>query len=381
MNSSRAKATKTILIGTSLRDLPIQRHFAALSRELVNLGYPVALIVYGPVDKALEVDPRLSVLNWPSLRPTRVADMLFFDRLVRRLRPCCLISNFGARAIMMIIGGLRHVPVRMHWHHTLSSQIENDWRDSHLKLSLLKLRARIPFSFVTHAIANSNAARKDVINTFGVPVQKCQVFWNSLEDPLSQPALPPTPTAGSPVSRRFVCVGRFASSKGQDVLLKAMAQVVPCHPAATVEFIGDGSTRVACEEMARKLGFGERCRFAGILPHPDVLSRMAGAWAVVVPSRNEAFGLVNIESMSVGVPVIGSNTGGIAEIVRDRVDGFLFPPGDHDTLAARMIELLENEAIRTQMAANAPAGFWNNLNPPARSRCRHAGLSSRSETP
>lgn len=46
MNSSRAKATKTILIGTSLRDLPIQRHFAALSRELVNLGYPVALIVY-----------------------------------------------------------------------------------------------------------------------------------------------------------------------------------------------------------------------------------------------------------------------------------------------------------------------------------------------
>jgi len=59
----------------------------------------------------------------------------------------------------------------------------------------------------------------------------------------------------------------------------------------------------------------------------------------------------------VGVPVIGSNTGGIAEIVRDGVDGFLFPPGDHDALAARMITLLEDESLRAQMAASARRRF------------------------
>jgi glycosyltransferase involved in cell wall biosynthesis len=283
--------------------------------------------------------------------------MLFFDRLVRRLRPCCLISNFGARNIMMTIGGLRHVPVRIHWHHTVSSAIENDWRDSPLRLRWLKLRARIPFHFVTHVIANSEAAREDVINTFGVPAQKCRVFWNSLEDPLSQPTPTPMPKAGSPDCLHFVCAGRFAPCKGQDVLLKAMAQVVSRHPDATVEFIGDGSTRVACEEMARQLGLGECCRFLGALLHPEVLSRMAGAFAVVVPSWNEAFGLVNIESMSVRVPVIGSNTGGIAEIVRDGIDGFLFPPGDHDALAARMMTLLENETLRAQMGASARRRF------------------------
>jgi glycosyltransferase involved in cell wall biosynthesis len=357
MDSSRAKSTKTILIGTSLRDLPVQRHFAALGRELVASGCQVALLVHGPVDTAVQIDPRVSVLSWPSPRPTRLADMLFFDRLVRRLRPCCLISNFGARAIMMTLGGFRRVPVRIHWHHTLSSQVETDVRDSPLRLRLLRLRARIPFSFVTHVIANSNAARQDLIDTFGVPAQKCQIFWNSLEDPLSQSALASTPKASSPDSRLFVCVGRFASSKGQDVLLKAMAQVVSRHPDATVEFIGDGSTRVSCEEMARELGLGDRCRFLGLLPHPEVLSRMAGARATVVPSQQEAFGLVNIESMAVGVPVIGSNTGGIAEIVRDGVDGFLFPPGDHNALATRMIALLENEPLRAQMAVSARLRF------------------------
>jgi glycosyltransferase involved in cell wall biosynthesis len=357
MNHSRPNASKTILIGTSLRDLPIQRHFAALGRELVNSGYPVALIVYGPVDEAVEPDPRLCVLKWPSSRPTRIADMLFFDRLVRRLRPCCLISNFGARNIMMTIGGFRRVPVRIHWHHTLTRQIEADVHDSPLRLRWLKLRARIPLHFVTHLVANSNAARQDVIQTFGMPAQKCQVFWNALEDPLQHSAMAKICMVGSPDSRRFVCVGRFAASKGQEVLLKAMAQVVTRHPDATVEFIGDGSTRIACEELARQLALGDRCCFLGALLHPEVLSRMARAFAVVVPSRNEAFGLVNIESMSVGVPVIGSNTGGIAEIVRDGVDGFLFPPGDHDALAARMMALLENEPLRAQMGINARRRF------------------------
>jgi glycosyltransferase involved in cell wall biosynthesis len=357
MDSLRAKVTKTILIGTSLRDLPIQRHFAALASELVSSDYLVALIIHGPADKSVVDDSRLSVLNWPSIRPTGFADMVFFDRLVRRLKPCCLISNFGARNIMMTIGGLRRVPVRIHWHHTLSTQVKEDWRNSHLKLSLLKLRARIPFNFVTHVVANSNAAKEDVVNTFGVPPQKCQVFWNALADPWCQPDIVQTQEANNSDFHRFVCVGRFAASKGQDVLLKAMAQMAPQHPEAIVEFIGDGATRARCEELARQLGLKERCYFVGALPHPEVLSRMATASAVVVPSRNEAFGLVNIESMSLGVPVIGSNTGGIAEIVRDGIDGFLFPPGDHDALAARMIMLLENQPLRAKMAISARRRF------------------------
>ncbi len=333
--------TNTVLIGTSLGDNPVPRHFAALGRELTDSGYRVTLLVHGSIEDANCVDPRINVLHWPSPRPTQLADMLFFDRLVRRAKPCCVVSNFGAFAIMMTIGGLRRVPVSIHWYHTLQRQRETDhpglcWT---LCLRLMRLRAKIPFSFVTHAVANSNAAMQDLIGIYRVPAQKCRVFWNSLEDPKADSAPPPVAAVNRPSSRRFVCVGRFAPCKGQDILLKALVEVALTHPDTTVEFIGDGPERDSCEKLAGRLGVGKNCVFAGHLPHPDVLSRMAGAWATVVPSRTEAFGLVNIESMAVGIPVIGSNTGGIAEIVRDGVDGFLFPPGDHQALAESSAQL------------------------------------------
>jgi glycosyltransferase involved in cell wall biosynthesis len=350
-------AVGTVLIGTSLRDLPVQRHFAALASELVSSGCQVTLVVHGPVDDAFKVDPRVSVLRWPSARPTHLADMLFFDRLVRQVRPCCVVSNFGALSIMMTIGGLRRVPVRIHWHHTLSSQNKADRPDLGLRLRLLRWRARIPFSFVTHAIANSNAARRDLIETFGVPPQKCQVFWNSLEDPRGKSMPPAATSANRPNSRQFACVGRFAASKGQDTLLKALAEVARKYPDVSLELIGDGAERDFCEKLAGQLGVRQNCVFAGRLPHSQVFSRMADKVATVVPSRTEAFGLVTIESIALGVPVIGSNTGGIAEIVRDGVDGFLFPPGDHQALARRMIELMENQSLRAEMGKNARQRF------------------------
>jgi len=352
-----APAKGAVLIGTSLRDLPVQRHFAALARELVELGRPAALLAHGPTEEACVVDPRVSVFRWPSPRPTHLTDALYFGRLVRRLKPGCLVSNFSALSIMMTLGGLRRVPVRIHWHHTLSSQIDADWAGSRLGLRLKRLRARIPFSFVTHAIANSNAARQDLLVTFGVPERKCHVFWNSVEDPLADCALAFAVRVHRPDRRRFVCVGRFAPSKGQDVLLKAMVEVARLYPDTKLEFIGDGSSRAECEKLADQLGVAKNCAFAGSLPHAKVLPGMAGAWATVVPSRSEAFGLVNIESMAVGVPVIGSNTGGIAEVIRDGEDGFLFPPGDHATLARRMLQLIEDERLREQMAASARRRF------------------------
>jgi glycosyltransferase involved in cell wall biosynthesis len=357
VNGHGSGAKGTILIGTSLRDLPVQRHFAALGSKLVELGYQTALVVYGPIEEACQVDPRVRVERWPSPRPTHLTDMLFFDRLIRRLKPCCVVSNFGARAIMMTIGGLRRVPVRIHWHHTLSSQVDTDAREGPSRLRFLRWRARIPLSFATHAIGNSKAASRDLVDTFGVPERKCQVFWNSLEDPLADSTRASAATAKRPDARRFVCVGRFSASKGQDVLLTAMREVIRRYPDVKLEFIGEGPFRATCEELAGRLGVAGNCTFSGLLPHSKVFSAMAEAWATIVPSRNEAFGLVNIESMAVSVPVIGSNTGGIAEIIRDGQDGLLFPPGDHAALAGRMIRLIEDAPLREQMAASARSRF------------------------
>jgi len=87
------------------------------------------------------------------------------------------------------------------------------------------------------------------------------------------------------------------------------------------------------------------------------MGRMSGARATIVPSKAEAFGLVTIESMSVGTPVIGSNTGGIAEVVRDGIDGLLFRPGDHEALGRHMAEISKSDSLRERLAASSRERF------------------------
>jgi len=77
----------------------------------------------------------------------------------------------------------------------------------------------------------------------------------------------------------------------------------------------------------------------------------------VAPSRSEAFGLVNIEAMAMGTPVVASRVGGIPEIVRDGVDGFLFEPGNDLELGDRLLEVLSDRELREQMGRNARRRF------------------------
>jgi glycosyltransferase involved in cell wall biosynthesis len=84
---------------------------------------------------------------------------------------------------------------------------------------------------------------------------------------------------------------------------------------------------------------------------------MAESALTVVPSRSEAFGLVVIESMAVGTPAVASAVGGIPEIIRDGVDGFLVPPDDPAALADKIGLLLSNAELRHKMGLNARERF------------------------
>jgi glycosyltransferase involved in cell wall biosynthesis len=291
-----------------------------------------------------------------------MADALFLDGLVRELKPCCVISHFGASALMMTVGAFRRVPTRIRWYHTLSTQLDGD-TTKHSKIGqwLKRFRSRVVYKLATHIVANSDAAKQDLMKTFHVAKSKCQVFWNALQDPLGNSAFAERVKAVGSDRNRFVCVGRFDPSKGQDIALRAVARVVRQLPDAKLEFIGDGSTWRYCQSLARELGIAARCTFPGRLSHQEVLLRIASARATIAPSRAEAFGLVNIESLALGVPVIGSNTGGIAEIVRDRVDGLLFPPGNYEALGQGMIELAQNEPLRSKMSVNCRKRFLDSF--------------------
>ena len=115
--------------------------------------------------------------------------------------------------------------------------------------------------------------------------------------------------------------------------------------------VGDGPDRHEAFELASSLGVSGRVSFLGSFPRiEDVL---AVCDLFLLPSVKESFGLVALEAMASGVPVVASRTGGIPEVVTDGVTGFLCAEKDVEGMAAAALRLLEDEDLHAQFARAA----------------------------
>jgi glycosyltransferase involved in cell wall biosynthesis len=340
-------------IGTPLGSLSIMKQFEALAHELADRGHQVVILApHRRVDLARPHD-NPAVLIWPSERPTRWRDAWYLYKLIRRYRPDCLVASFAAVNIMMLVGWITRVPRRIAWYHTLSTAINLDSNMPRWKLRLLRLRKKLVYRLCTQIVPVSQAASDDLQVTYGVPAHKLCLFRNVVADPVI-----PIPTNGDDrLQHHVVCIGRLAPCKGQDILIRAAALLQEARVSFHVEFIGDGPARDSYTRLACDLGVADRCVFAGILGHDEVLKRMRRATVSVLPSRSDNCPLVTIESLAVGTPVLASRVGGIPEVIRDGVDGFLVAPEDPQALASRLSSLLTNEDLVRQLRANARAGF------------------------
>ena len=142
----------------------------------------------------------------------------------------------------------------------------------------------------------------------------------------------------------LVCVGRLAPQKDHPTLLAALALLPPQVVLLVVggDPFGDGEARLRAE--AARLGLGGRARFLGI--RHDVPDLVAASDLFVLPSLWEGLGLVFLEAMAVGVPVVATRVSAIPEVVLDGRSGWLVPPGDPAALAAAVEAALADPAER-----------------------------------
>lgn len=161
-------------------------------------------------------------------------------------------------------------------------------------------------------------------------------------------------------------VGRIQRLKGIDTLLEAIAllsqQGALARIPLCVAVIGgdpDGDPERMSEEMSRltalrsALGIEDIVTFLGKRDQDTLQYYYSAAVAVVVPSHYESFGLVALEAMACGRPVVASETGGLAFLVRDGETGFHVPTGDAQALADRLRRLLEDEVLRSRLGRQA----------------------------
>jgi len=133
------------------------------------------------------------------------------------------------------------------------------------------------------------------------------------------------------------------------VLLRAVARARERVPGLTLEIAGDGELEPELRATAARLGLDEVVTFLGrVAPVAPVLER---AEVVVVPSFGEGFGMVALEAMERGRPVIASDVGGLPEIVADGQTGMLVPSGDVEALARAIAELAGDPVRAAELGA------------------------------
>ena len=342
---------RCFILNTSWPVYTAANHYKALGRELAARGHRVIFLVGERRTKIEDHAANPAVYIWPSRRPTRPADFRFMRRLIGEFRPDALIASFGAVNVMMTAGWLARVPVRVAWYCTVSEAIDDETELGSVHLGLLRQRKGLVYRLATHIAAVSEAADRDVQTVYSVPDEKTTVWRRPLADPLARI------TPGPRDDQRLVCAGRLLSIKGQDVLIRALPALVERFPRLSVEFMGDGPERAAYERLAAALGVADRVCFTGAVDNRVVLERMAAATLVVAPSRSEALGMVNVEALAVGTPVVASATGGIGEIIRDGVEGYLTPVNDPAALGERIGRLLGDPAKWAAFSARARQSY------------------------
>jgi glycogen synthase len=147
---------------------------------------------------------------------------------------------------------------------------------------------------------------------------------------------------------RLLCLGRIDRRKGIETAVRAL----PLLPGCTLRCVGasDAAHLAELEGLAGRLQVDDRVSFEGRLRHDRVAGAYADADALLCPATwPEPFGLVPLEAMSVGTPVIATGTGGSAEYLRDDRDCLLFPPGNEEMLGGAVRHLAADPDLRARL--------------------------------
>jgi glycogen synthase len=163
--------------------------------------------------------------------------------------------------------------------------------------------------------------------------------------------------------RRLLFVGRLERRKGIQALLDVIPGLLNDHPDWVCDLVGDNAVPSAPGEtfeqafLARYRGapWLSRVTFQGVVGDEALQGWYAGADLFVAPSLYESFGLIYLEAMQYGVPVVGCRTGGVPEVVTDGETGILVPPGDANALRAALDRLMSDEALRRRLGSNGAA--------------------------
>ncbi|MDO5631049.1 MAG: glycosyltransferase family 4 protein [Paracoccus sp. (in: a-proteobacteria)] len=254
-----------------------------------------------------------------------------------------------------------------HLHRICARHLHNHFMDSSCSVAMLASEMNgTPFSFTLHGPTElyephrwrldekiARSAFSAYISHFARSqgmLFSDRSHWNRMR--IVHCGIQPERYAGprvSPPGKTMVFIGRMSGVKGAPLMIEALAALLPQHPDARLVMVGDGPERPALESQARTLGVDAAVAFTGTQTQDQVAAHLAKADLLALPSFAEGVPVVLMEAMAAGLPVVTTRIAGIGELVEDGASGYLVPPGDLDSLVARLDALLSDPELRDRM--------------------------------
>ena len=335
------------LIISSLDSGGAERVLSELANVWVSNRYQISLVTFAAETSIpfYPLNPKIHLiqLNQTHTEPsflTRLKNILSrilsLRKMIKKLNPDVILSFVDVTNITTLIAtiGLK-IPVLVSERtHPAYHQLPKFYQ---------KLRQIFYPAAASIIVQTNSAAAYFNANRF----KNIKIIPNAVLRPVQSNAA----NTSSSVVKNIVSVGRLHFVKGFETLIQIFPQLLNAYPHLTLTIYGEGNERLNLENLIHSLGLQDKVGLPGVTQ--SIQDALINADLFIFPSRHEGFPNALCEAMAVGLPVIVSNCSGNIDIVRDGIDGRLFPVGDMQRLTQITLELLEDCLQRERLAEHA----------------------------
>lgn len=329
-------------------DLPggLNRYLSDLFEGLQGLGFGARGVVLGPASRA-----PVGIVATGSVNDSMALRLWRFNRAAVQARNDVTVvdAHFALYAFWpVVVGKFRSVPLVVHFHgpwaqESLADGDAHDWRIRAKKLVESRVYRR-----ASRVVVLSGAFKRLLVERYGVAPWCVEVVAPGVDlsrFTLGSPAVAREKLGLEGSRKVVVAVRRLVPRMGLDVLLEAWASLPTLAQDARLLIVGGGPERRALAELAEHLGVTASVRFLGEVDEELLVSCYQAADISVVPTVSlEGFGLIILESLACGTPVIATDVGGLPEVLGPLSPDLIVPAGDAPALAERLSTALLDPA-------------------------------------
>ena len=329
-----------------------------LARGLVNSGMKVTVISPGTMADNCEGINFISIkpLKWDFTHGNWFSLSFSYAKAIENIDADLIHftdarESFAYKGDIPAVGTLHDDYFARHkWNPFYYKNDYVDWMQRWLYYSFVTVTERKALRRLTGLTANSNATAETVSKAYDIPLGKIKTIYLGLD----LDCVPLDPKAEKKRLHKpiLLLVGGNVQRKGLPAILKTMPELLKEIPGLTLQVIGNNQNLGKMKKLVHQLGIGESVEFLGWIYPEKIKNYYRKACVFVMPSLMEGFGLVFLEAMAQGLPVIGGNVGGTLELIKDEENGYLVNPGDVSTLGEKIRELLINLELRRRIIEN-----------------------------